>query len=257
MSDNENNPETNLDPEAQRKAELAARFRKAPDPEKQRQLEDLKRKADSISAKYHPRAGIKKVKEAITRREEEIQMQEQIKAHQRQQELEAGPANSALTDAQLAQEVRNGADIPMEQPVNGTAASSSRYMTFEQFKKQRAEDKKHMANKLVRIRIQCMDPQKKDWPGEIISVGSSKLGTYKKYVPYGTGEPYHVPWIIYQHLLDKKCSVFYNAQAANGMKVRKSRQINAYAIELLPPLTQEELRDLARKQAMSAGKEVA
>ena len=107
----------------------------------------------------------------------------------------------------------------------------------------------------MRCRIQCMNPAKKDWPGEIFSVGSAKLGTFKKFVPFNNPEPYHIPQIIYDMLVEKKCTVFYTERDDRGNKIRKGRLINEFAIEVLPPLTRDELSDLARQQALRAGQQ--
>jgi hypothetical protein len=111
------------------------------------------------------------------------------------------------------------------------------------------------AGKLIRCRIQCMNPAKKDWPGEIFSVGSAKLGTFKKFVPFNSPEAYHLPKIIYDMLLEKKCTVFYTDTDDHGNKIRKGRLVNEFAIEVLPLLTKEELSELARRQALRAGQQ--
>jgi len=106
------------------------------------------------------------------------------------------------------------------------------------------------AGKKVRVRITCMNPLKKNWEGEIISVGSAKLGTFKEYVPFNT-ESWHVSNIIYQELKERKCSIFVNTKLPSGMTVRKAKQVNEFSIERLDPLSKEELKDLAQQQAMS------
>ena len=45
--------------------------------------------------------------------------------------------------------------------------------------------------------------------------------------------------------------MFYTATDARGNKVRKGKLIKEFAIEVLPPLTKEELEELARRQAMA------
>ena len=122
-------------------------------------------------------------------------------------------------------------------------------------KYQNAAVKRKEVSRLIRCRIQCMDPQKKEWPGEIVSVGSAKLGTFKKYIPFNSQEPYHIPKIIYDMLIEKKCTVFYTNTDSRGNKVRQGRLVNAYAIEVLDPLTPEELSDLAKQQALQAGQQ--
>lgn len=107
------------------------------------------------------------------------------------------------------------------------------------------------ALKLVRIRLTCLNPAKKEWEGEIITVGNSLIGSVKKFVPFNADDGWHVPHVIYQQLKERQCQVFYTATDARGNKVRKGKLIKEFAIEVLPPLTKEELEELARRQAMA------
>ena len=107
------------------------------------------------------------------------------------------------------------------------------------------------ALKLVRIRLTCLNPAKKEWEGEIITVGNSLIGSVKKFVPFNADDGWHVPHVIYQQLKERQCQVFYTATDARGNKVRKGKLIKEFAIEVLPPLTKEELDELARRQAMA------
>lgn len=107
------------------------------------------------------------------------------------------------------------------------------------------------ATKLVRIRVTCMNPAKKEWEGEIITVGNAGVGTYKKYIPFNADEGWHVPNIIYQALQERQCQVFVSSKTKNGVTIRQGKLIKEFAIEVLPPLTEEELKDLAQRQAMS------
>lgn len=125
-------------------------------------------------------------------------------------------------------------------------------ISHEEFLQRQAAENKRLVSHLIRVRIQCMNPQKKDWPGEIISVGSAKLGTFKKYVPFH-GVEYHVPKIIFDMMKERKCTVFDVTRNARGQTTKKGRQIPEFNIEVLPPLTKEELSDLARSQAARAG----
>lgn len=107
------------------------------------------------------------------------------------------------------------------------------------------------ASKLVRIRVTCMNPAKKEWDGEIITTGNSTVGTFKKFVPFNNDEGWHVPNIIYQQLIQRECQVFVTKVDSRGNKTRQGKLIKEFAIEVLPPLTKEELQELARVQAMS------
>lgn len=105
--------------------------------------------------------------------------------------------------------------------------------------------------KLVRIRIQCLDPKKKDLPGEVVTVANEYLGTVKKFVPYGenTDDGYHVPYCIYRMLEKRR---FLNIRTVKdrrtGLERVDSTWAKEFAIEVLPQLTPEQIRQLAAAQ---------
>lgn len=102
------------------------------------------------------------------------------------------------------------------------------------------------AARLIRVHITCMDPAKKEYQGEVFTAGNAVVGSFRKFVLFN--EPYHIPNIIYKQLLDKKCQIFVDVKGDRGQKTRKGKQINAYAIQVLPPLTPEELAELREDQ---------
>jgi len=105
--------------------------------------------------------------------------------------------------------------------------------------------------KLVRLRIQNLDPKKKDLPGEIFTVANEYLGTVKKFVPYGevTEEGYHVPYCIYRMMDARK---FLNIRTVKdrrtGIERVESTWAKEFALEVLPQLTAKELAELANAQ---------
>lgn len=107
------------------------------------------------------------------------------------------------------------------------------------------------AAELVRIRVTCMNPAKKEWEGEIFTTGNSVVGTFKKYVPFNADEGWHVPRIILEMIQQRQCQIFTTAKSKNGVAVRQGKLIKEFAVEILPPLTEEELKDLAQRQAMA------
>ena len=139
-----------------------------------------------------------------------------------------------LVDAKLS---------PVEEvvePVRSTKLSMSQLIV----------EKRKEAAALIRIRITCMNPNKKNWEGEIFSVGSAKLGTFKKFVPFDAPDGWHVPNIIYNMIKERKCSVFHTSTSPSGAKTRKSKLVPEFSIEILSPLTPEELRNLTRQQVL-------
>ena len=107
------------------------------------------------------------------------------------------------------------------------------------------------ASELVRVRVACMNPAKKEWEGEIFTVGNTVVGTFKKFVPFNAEDGWHVPRIIYNQLVERQCQIFVAAKDERGNPIRKSKLIKEFAVEVMPALTKDELEELARRQAMS------
>ena len=60
--------------------------------------------------------------------------------------------------------------------------------------------------KLIRVRIQNLDPKKANLPGEIFTVANEYLGDVKKFIPFGevTDNGYHIPYCLYKLLKSRK-----------------------------------------------------
>lgn len=186
-------------------------------------LDELKAKADELGVKYHHMAGEQKIQDAID-------------AHLAEHSEEAGPhINKNQVDPDT------GKIVPM---------------TAVEYKKARSQDDRKRVGRLLRCRITCMNPNKREWEGEIISVGSRNHGTFKKFIPFD-GREYHIPQILYDELKGRKCTVFSNAKDPRGRTIRKARLIDEFAIEVLPPLTRKELDELRKQQALAEGQAVA
>jgi hypothetical protein len=115
-----------------------------------------------------------------------------------------------------------------------------------------AEKKKEM-NKLIRCIITNMDPNMKDWRGEIFTVGNAKLGSIKKYVPFGV--EWHIPEIILNALRQKKYMFHQVKKDAMGNTKKTVKLMPKYGIQILPPLTEKEIKELARNQKAREGLE--
>jgi hypothetical protein len=166
--------------------------------------------------------------------------QERIALEQRADELGV-KYRSNTTDEKLASDVKEAEAAPK---TTETSTKAHKDMS-------RAERKK-AASEMVRIRVTCMNPLKKEWDGEIFTAGNSAVGTFRKMVPFN--EEWHVPRIILNMLKQRKCQVFTNKRnPKTGITYREGKLIPEFAIEELPPLTKEELKDLAQRQAMANG----
>jgi hypothetical protein len=183
------------------------------------ELAALKTRADLMGIKYHPSTGIDKLKAKI-----DLQL--------------AGTKESEVEIKSTKQKISN-----------------KDFLTHKEYVDLEFKRRKATASKLVRARVTCMNPAKKEWDGEIISVGSAKIGTFKKFVKFNTEDGWHIPNIIYEYMKDRKCSIFFTEKNHVGQKIRKAKLVNEFNIEVLPPLTKDELKALAQRQAMEAGKE--
>lgn len=116
---------------------------------------------------------------------------------------------------------------------------------------QRRLRKRKEANELLRIRVACMNPAKKEWEGELFTAGNSLVGSFTKFVPFDTEDGWHVPRIIYEQIVQRQCQVFNTVRDARGNSSRKGKLIREFSIEVMPQLNEKELTELARRQAMA------
>ena len=108
---------------------------------------------------------------------------------------------------------------------------------------------KKEAMKLVRVRVTCMNPYKNELEGDLFTAGNSVVGTVSRYIPFNAEDGWHIEQILYDQLKNRVFQSFYTTKDSRGNKVRKGKLVKEYAIEVLPPLTKEELAELAVRQA--------
>lgn len=146
-----------------------------------------------------------------------------------------------ISAAKLADKIEEFATEPEEVPVVPA-------------QKKTPKEIRQTATKLVRVRVTCMNPAKRDWDGEIFMVGNRHTGTLRKYVPYGVD--WHVPQMILDMIKARQCQVFQSVKrrtAGGDISSREGKLVKEFAVEILPPLTEKELAELAQRQAMAAG----
>lgn len=113
------------------------------------------------------------------------------------------------------------------------------------------------ATRLIRVRITNMDPRKADLPGELFTVSNGVVGTIQRFIPYSEQEDgWHVENMLLEMLKEKQFYQLRPKKGPNGTVLPDGRWVKEFAIEILEPLTPEELRVLANKQAAAAGQAV-
>ena len=107
---------------------------------------------------------------------------------------------------------------------------------------------------LSRVIVVNLDPDDSELPGAIVTVQNKYTGRVSKFIPFGegTGNGWHVPRIILNHLREQKFVIRKAIKGSPfGVKTYKSTRVPKFAITVLPPLTQDELNVLAAAQAAS------
>jgi hypothetical protein len=157
------------------------------------------------------------------------------------------PNIGAETLSARIQEKLAGENAP-SQDQDAVPAESEETVEDENARRRRL---KKEATEQIRVRIVCMNPHKKNIDGEIFTVSNSVVGTLKKYVPFE--HPWHVPRMMVNMIQSRKCQTFVTKKSVNGVPMKQGRLINEFAVEIMKPLTEDELHDLAQRQAMAKG----
>lgn len=200
------------------------------------QLVSLKARADMMGITYHPNIGLKALQEKVNII---LRMPEGTTDHA----IEAGHPDNTSNHSE------DFVEYSAEELESGLIKPGTVKLSEAELRNQSIQD----ARRLVRIRATNMNPNKRDWTGEVLTVSNRVVGTHKKFVPFNGAVPYHVPNMIYQMMKERKCQIFVSGKGENGQDVKRAQTMNEFNIEVLPPLTMEEIRDLAQRQAMASG----
>jgi hypothetical protein len=90
------------------------------------------------------------------------------------------------------------------------------------------------ALRLVRVKIQNLDPSDAVLSGAIMSLQNKYTGKVAKYVPYGeeSENGYHIPWMMYEHLKQWKFPLRKEQKGGRfGVKTYKTVMVPKFSIE--------------------------
>lgn len=123
-------------------------------------------------------------------------------------------------------------------------------LTFAGIAKAQAEAAKHSvykrAMKLVRCVINCNNPNKRDYTGDIFFARNKDIPGVKKMVPFGV--PTHVPQILLNVIKEKQLQQFVTKRLPNGLQTKTTRLVPEYNVKELKPLTTEEFNAIRQRQ---------
>lgn len=211
------------------------------------EMDLLKQRADLLGVTYSNNIGIETLRKRV-----EDAMAGNLQDPEPESEQAAVPSMESLT-ADLTAQVAATTTVttkglnPLVQdaaPVQNKPISLREHMRVTQMK-------------LVRVRIQNLDPKKSNLPGEIFAVANEYLGDVKKYIPFGevTDNGYHIPYCLYKMLKNRRFLNVRERKDRDGKIHVETSWVKEFALELLPDLSPEELKQLATAQiAANSGK---
>ena len=178
------------------------------------ELSLLKARADKLGVSYSPVIGIEALKNKIAKK---LAGEEDEPKKSKSQDKEVKPVQAELTVMDRRAQVRQN------------------------------------AMRLVRIRLTNMNPAKSDLMGDFFAVSNKFIGQVRKFIPYNPEfyvNGYHVPQCILDQLKEKEFLSMRTVKdpSVPGGERTVTSVIKEFAIEELPPLSPEELAQLAADQ---------
>jgi hypothetical protein len=102
------------------------------------------------------------------------------------------------------------------------------------------------ATNLVRVKVVCMNPNKKEIRGEYFTFSNSAVGTVTRFVPFD--EETHVESAILSGIRNRKYAKVVMVKGSNGVPYPNRKLISEFGVEVLKPLTEKQIKDLASDQ---------
>lgn len=168
-----------------------------------------------------------------------------IKAEKLQEKITAFQEHLYVTkQAELTKEMELKASLPDNLPLTPLANETKNQKRTRLLKE---------ANRLMRVQVSCLNRDKAEWEGEIFTAANSFIGTIKKFVPFNTDTPYHVPAILVQMMRERTHTVFKTRRDHMNRKIRYGVQVPEFSIVEHPALSAEEYAELRQQQLLAKG----
>lgn len=248
MNDKNENPEMGSEIESEKvkqptQEELDAKLDQGPS------LRDvLRAKADQLGISYSPNIGEetlqKRIEEALEKNKKDAE--KQISGSKQDKPAEKTPVNTkkeysfkGLTKQEiLAMDDEELKDLPD-------------HLIKQAIRVRQRED----GMRLIRCAIYNNDPAKNELKGDIYSVSNKYIGVVKKYIPFGgdfAEQGYHIPKILLEMLENRKYLQVKMIKNSNGTERVEQTLAPEFTIRRLPPLSKEELKEIAVRQQTAA-----
>ncbi|SBT96853.2 hypothetical protein P3P1_78 [Pseudomonas aeruginosa] len=199
-------------------------------PDTRSELEVLQEKATALGISFRSNTGVEKLREKI---------------------------NAVLNDEAVGDEEEDEAteatsSIPKPSAEAGAAALKAAEAPRPKTEGELRRERRMAAHRLIRCRITCHNPNKNDWDAEYFSIGNDEIGTIRRLVPFEVD--WHVPEALLNFIKSKQYQHFYTVTEQTPMgpqKVRRSKSVREFSVELLPQLSEDELESLRKQQAVN------
>lgn len=233
--------ETNMTPEELAAVEAASATEEAFD-NGPREIDILKDRATKLGVAFSPNIGIDKLKERI----EEHLAKDDDKGEGEAVVKTASPAQEASDPSKPRAGEIPPLDVILQMDDMDILSFPKHLRTRIIRAKQRSENLK-----LVRCQIHNNNPAKNDLKGEILTAANKYVGVVKKFIPFGdvTQGGYHVPFILLEQIKRRKYQKISVVKLPNGMEQVNQSLAPEFTIVELPPLTKDQLDELALRQS--------
>lgn len=219
------------------------------------EIETLKTRAEKLGIAVDGRWGVEKLREVVNAAVagEKVPAQEPIQAVAAVTTTEVVSPVAPAAAKPVEEEIKSPVEITkMPSLSDALTASQAPVSTEPETEGQKRNRLRREAMALVRVRVSCMDPQKKNLKGELICVSNRNFGSIQRFIPFN--REWHIEKVLYDVLQEKEYMVFDREKTGRaGIEVVTPRNVPAFNIQVLPPLTKGELKDLAQRQAMADG----
>jgi len=207
-------------------------------------LESLKQKANAMGLKHSPNIGEETLAQKI--KEEEAKFSKDPLEQEAVQTKTLAP-KAKTSDPRVP---RKGETPSLEKMLLMDTDDVLEYPPHLRTRIIRAVQR-HRGLKLIRCQIYNNNPAKNDLKGEILTISNKYIGVVRKFIPFGedTEKGYHVPQILYDMLKRRKYQRVTTVKNPDGTERVVQSMTPEYTINVLPPLTQAELNELAIRQA--------
>lgn len=102
---------------------------------------------------------------------------------------------------------------------------------------------------LIRIQVTCFDPTMKKKAGTYIMASNSLIGTVRKFIQFG--KPWMMPKILVNVMRESEYQGWVEGKTQFGITQMVSSMEKRYSITELPPITEEELAAIKKRQTVT------